>query len=97
MYSLLAVRANEIYCQDEKGGHLYQFDFGKYPPNSHTYYERYPTLWSIQGCSTFEKHIINNLVDYATGVETIWTPTVAKSWRSFDGGLGGEFHQEIRL
>lgn len=38
---LLAVRANEIYCQDENGGHLYQFDFGKYPPNSHTHYERY--------------------------------------------------------
>ena len=28
---LLAVRANEIYCQDENGGHLFQFDFGKYP------------------------------------------------------------------
>ena len=26
---LLAVRANEIYCQDENGGHLFQFDFGK--------------------------------------------------------------------
>ena len=24
---LLAVRANEIYCQDENGGHLFQFDF----------------------------------------------------------------------
>ena len=38
---LLAVRANEIYCQDENGGHLYQFDFGKYSPNSHAYFERY--------------------------------------------------------
>lgn len=25
---LLAVRANEIYCQDENGGYLYQFNFG---------------------------------------------------------------------
>lgn len=24
---LLAVRANEIYCQDENGGYLYQFNF----------------------------------------------------------------------
>ena len=38
---LLAVRASEIYCQDENGGWLYQFDFGKYPPNSHAHYERY--------------------------------------------------------
>ena len=38
---LLAVRANEIYCQDENGGYLYQFDFGKYPPNSYAHYERY--------------------------------------------------------
>ena len=34
---LLAVRASEIYCQDENGGWLYQFDFGKYPPNSHAH------------------------------------------------------------
>ena len=33
---LLAVRANEIYCQDENGGHLFQFNFGKYPPNCRT-------------------------------------------------------------
>lgn len=32
---LLAVRAKEIYCQDENGGYLYKFDFGKYPLNSH--------------------------------------------------------------
>lgn len=47
---LLAVRANEIYCQDENGGYLYQFDFGKYPPNSYAYYERYSYLWRKLGC-----------------------------------------------
>ena len=26
---LLAVRTNEIYCQDENGGYLYQFNFRK--------------------------------------------------------------------
>ena len=68
---LLAVRANEIYCQDENGGHLYQFDFGKYPQNSHMDYERY--VYFMEHTALFdllENHIINNLVDYVTGVET---------------------------
>lgn len=38
---LLAVRANEIYCQDENGGYLYEFDFGEYSANSHFHYKRY--------------------------------------------------------
>ncbi|MGN0531512.1 MAG: type II restriction endonuclease [Eubacterium sp.] len=68
---LLAVRANEIYCQDENGGHLFQFDFGKYPPNSHAQYERYKYFMRETGLfDLLENHIVNNLVDYATGVET---------------------------
>ena len=68
---LLAVRANEIYCQDENGGYLYRFDFGKYPPNSHKYYEQYSYFMEQTGLfDLLENHIINNLVDYATGVET---------------------------
>ena len=68
---LLAVRANEIYCQDENGGYMYQFDFGKYPPNSHVYYERYAYFMEHTGLfDLLENHIINNLVDYVTGVET---------------------------
>lgn len=68
---LLAVRANEIYCQDENGGHLFQFDFGKYPPNSHAHYERYKYFMRETGLfDLWENHIVNNLVDYATGVET---------------------------
>lgn len=68
---LLAVRANEIYCQDENGGHLFQFNFGKYPPNSHAHYERYKYFMRETGLfDLLEKHIVNNLVDYATGVET---------------------------
>ena len=64
---LLAVRANEIYCQDENGGHLFQFDFAKYPPNSHAHYEKYK--YCMQETGLFEllkNHIVNNLVDYAT-------------------------------
>ena len=68
---LLAVRANEIYCQDENGGYLFQFDLGKYPPNSHAHYERYKYFMRETGLfDLLENHIVNNLVDYATGVET---------------------------
>lgn len=68
---LLAVRANEIYCQDENGGHLFQFDFEKYPPNSHIHYEKYKYFMQETGLfDLLENHIVNNLVDYATGVET---------------------------
>lgn len=68
---LLAVRANEIYCQDENGGHLFQLHFGKYSPNSHAHYERYKYFMRETGLfDLLENHIVNNLVDYATGVET---------------------------
>lgn len=68
---LLAVRANEIYCQDENGGHLFQFDFGKYPPNSFKYYRMYKYFMRQTGLfDLLENHIVNNLVDYVTGVET---------------------------
>lgn len=68
---LLAVRANEIYCQDENGGYLFQFDFEKYPPNSHAYYDRYKYFMRETGLfDLLANHIVNNLVDYATGVET---------------------------
>lgn len=68
---LLAVRTNEIYCQDENGGHLYQFNFGKYPPNSYAHYEHYTYFMEHTGLfDLLENNIINNLVDYATGVET---------------------------
>ncbi|MGN0930561.1 MAG: type II restriction endonuclease [Thermoguttaceae bacterium] len=68
---LLAVRANEIYCQDENGGRLYEFEFDKRPPTSHAHYEHYSYFMEHTGLfDLLENHIINNLVDYATGVET---------------------------
>lgn len=68
---LLAVRANKIYCQDENGGYMYQFDFGRYPPNGHACYERYAYFMEHTGLfDLLQNHIINNLVDYATGIET---------------------------
>lgn len=68
---LLAVRANEIYCQDENGGYMYQFDFKKYPSGSYIHYDSYVYFMEHTGLfDLLENHIINNLVDYATGVET---------------------------
>lgn len=68
---LLAVRAKEIYCQDENGGYLYRFDFDRFLPNGPDYYERCAYFMEHTGLfDLLENHIINNLVDYATGVET---------------------------
>lgn len=68
---LLAVRANEIYCQDANGGVLYNFDVTKTDLNhqklidSYCYFMRETGLFEL-----LQKHIISNLIDYVTGVET---------------------------
>ncbi|MCI6000438.1 MAG: type II restriction endonuclease [Finegoldia magna] len=68
---LLAVRTNEIYCQDENGGYLYQFNFRKIisannkNDYNYTYFMKKTGLFDL-----LQNHIINNLVDYVTGVET---------------------------
>ena len=62
---LLAVRANEIYCQDKNGGYLYQFNGLPVNSNNYKYFMRETGLFDL-----LENHIVNNLVDYATGVET---------------------------
>lgn len=62
---LLAVRANEIYCQDKNGGYLYQFNGLSSNSDSYKYFMRETGLFDL-----LENHIVNNLVDYATGVET---------------------------
>lgn len=68
---LLAVRANEIYCQDDNGGYLYRFDSDKYLLIGQGDFERYTYFMEQTGLfNLLENHIINNLVDYATGVET---------------------------
>ena len=70
---LLAVRAREIYCQDDNGGHLYRFDFGMYKPNSHKFKSGEEYAYFMRETGLFdllENHIVSNLVDYVTGVET---------------------------
>ena len=68
---LLAVRASELYCQDENGGILYKFDFGTRPPNSRLHIEQFSYFMRETGLfDLLENRIVSNLVDYATGVET---------------------------
>lgn len=62
---LLAVRANEIYCQDKNGGYLYQFNGLSVNSDNYKYFMRETGLFDL-----LENHIVNNLVDYATGIET---------------------------
>lgn len=68
---LLAKRESEIYCQDENGACLYRFNYGQYPPNGHKYYEQYSYFMRETGLfDLLENHLISNLIDYVTGVET---------------------------
>lgn len=62
---LLAVRANEIYAIDGNGSFNYNFKKRNYSIDQYKYFMRATGLFDL-----LEKHIINNLVDYATGVET---------------------------
>ena len=62
---LLAVRANEIFAMDADGE--FQYSFTK--PNQSA--EQYKVFMRKTGLfDLLENHIVNNLVDYATGVET---------------------------
>lgn len=62
---LLAVRAKEIYCQDIKGSCLYKFNANIQSMDEYAYFMRETGLFDL-----LQNHIISNLVDYATGVET---------------------------
>lgn len=69
---LIAKREKEIYCQDESGGVTYTFDYSTYLQNSNEFKsgEQYAYFMRETGLfDLLENHIINNLVDYVTGVE----------------------------
>lgn len=62
---LLAVRSNEIYAIDGDGDYTYNFK------KLNLSVEQYKTFMRKTGLfDLMENHIVNNLVDYATGVET---------------------------
>lgn len=62
---LLAVRANEIYAIDSDGEFTYNFKNPNFSIEQYKVFMRKTGLFDLM-----ENHIINNLVDYATGVET---------------------------
>lgn len=62
---LLAVRGSEIYAIDDDGEFLYSFRNMNYSLEQFKVFMRKTGLFNLM-----EKHILSNLVDYATGVET---------------------------
>lgn len=62
---LLAVRSNEIYAQDEEGAFLYNFKKMNYSVEQYKVFMRKTGLFDMMA-----NHLVNNLVDYALGVET---------------------------
>ncbi len=64
---LLAKREYDIYCQDANGGHLFRFNTDEYKTEGekYVYFMRETGLFDL-----LESHLINNLIDYVTGVET---------------------------
>lgn len=62
---LLAVRANEIYAMDSDGTFTYNFKSPNLSVEQYKLFMRKTGLFDL-----ISKHIVNNLVDYATGVET---------------------------
>lgn len=62
---LLAVRADELYAQDEDGAFYYNFK------NINQSVEQYKIFMKKTGLfDMLQNHIVNNLVDYVYGVET---------------------------
>lgn len=62
---LLAVRSNEIYAIDTDGEFIYNFK------NPNLTIEQYKGFMAKTGLfDLFANHLVNNLVDYVTGVET---------------------------
>lgn len=62
---LLAVRTNEIYAIDEDGAFKYNFKEPNLSIEQYKVFMRKTGLFDL-----IQNHIISNLVDYATGVET---------------------------
>jgi len=63
--TLLAVRANEIYAQDSDGSFTYDFDRMNCSVDEYIVFMRKTGLLDL-----IANHIVNNLVDYALGIET---------------------------
>ena len=62
---LLAVRSNEISVTDTDGEYIFSFKKQNYSIEEYKMFMRKTKLFEL-----LENHIVSNLVDYATGVET---------------------------
>ncbi len=62
---LLAVRNKEIFAQDEEGAFLYDFTALNYSVDKYKCFMHKTGLFDM-----LQNHIVNNLVDYALGIET---------------------------
>lgn len=68
---LLAVRSYEIYCQDNIGNNTFYFNPQKFNFLSKLEREKYKYFMRKTGLfELLQHHIVTNLVDYVTGVET---------------------------
>lgn len=63
--SLLAVRQSEIYAQDEEGAFMYNFTKMNFSIDQYSVFMKKTGLFDL-----IANHLVNNLVDYALGVET---------------------------
>lgn len=61
---LLAIRSREIYAIDSDGEYLFNFAKQNYNIDEYTMFMRKTGLFTL-----ISEHLINNLVDYVTGVE----------------------------
>ena len=77
---LLAVRGNEIYAQDEEGAFQYNFKKMNYSVEQYKVFMRKTGLFDM-----IANHLVNNLVDYALGIET-----------NFYGGGGSKLNETAR-
>lgn len=98
---LLAVRENEIYCQDENGSFNYNFIKPNQTVAQYIYFMRETGLFDM-----LEKHIISNLYDYVTGVEVGLGSNGRKNRgghqmenlvESFIRASGAEYYKEMYL
>lgn len=62
---LLAVRSSEIYAQDSEGAYNYNFNQMNYSDEQYIEFMRKTGLLDL-----IAHHLVNNLVDYALGIET---------------------------
>lgn len=61
---LLAIRSQEISATDTNGSFIYNFRQTNYPLSQYAYFMQETGLFDL-----ISNHLINNLIDYATGVE----------------------------